>query len=227
MTLRPLRDRPAPRYPARPLARLIGRLRRLGAVAATSAALSVTACYGATPIEEPGDGGPVVTDGGGDGGLVLPDGGGDGGVVSPDGGDAAPPTRRIEWCEPDYRLSGEQAVPHLDFACGAAMPADAPTYVGPQYMLESQLCGDEAAWARVVVEEGLEGAVTFPFGTESAVARVWAPDGTLAVELGPDHPCASFAIEPGTWALEVRPASADVPDDAWFTMALGELYDED
>ncbi len=68
-------------------------------------------------------------------------------------------------------------------------------------------------------------ALLFPYGGGNARVRATAPDGSLAVELTPDRPCAQFDAEAGVWVLEARRASADVEPEAIFVVSFDELYD--
>lgn len=222
MELSPKSAQASPSYPAHSprLRRALLHARRLAVATTASLALSLSACYGATRME-PGDADPVTSDSG--------DAGFDGdSIIDPDSDvndDASAPSRPISWCEPDYRLAGEETVPSLYFTCGHELPADAQTHQAPTWLMDGQLCGHQAAWAHVRVDEAFAGAVTFPYGTESASLRVYAPDGSLAVQLEPDRPCAAFDMEVGLWTLAVDALDPEGAGDAYFTLAFDSYYD--
>ncbi len=116
-------------------------------------------------------------------------------------------------------------LPSTLFACGDVMPADTPIYRAPSYLMDGHLCGHQTAWAQVEREEACAGAVTFPYGTETARMRLYAPDGSLALELDPEHPCAAFDIEEGTWTMAIDAVDPESAGDAYFTVAFDEYYE--
>lgn len=228
MKLSPTRTQPAPSYPAHSprLRRALTRARKVACAATASLALSMSACYGMTRHEpiDTGDADLVETsDAGIDGDIDATDAGTDGDVEVTDA--TVPPNRDIEWCEPDYRLSGEAMPPSLFFVCGVEMPEDVLIHPAPSWLMTGQLCGDQTAWAQVEVEEPFDGAVSFPYDTEVAAMRVFAPDGSLVVSLDPEHPCGAFDVEAGIWTLAIDAVDPDAADDASFTVAFDQFYE--
>lgn len=225
MELRPTTRVHSPKYPAHSprLRRFLVRARRAAIAATASIALSLSACYGSTrldPIDVGGDADVVVTTDAGDSGT---DGDISDATIPPD--DATTITRSITWCEPDHRLAGEESTPSLYFSCGTNMPADTPTSTAPTWLMDGQLCGHQTAWTQVQVDEPFAGALTFPYGTEFASLSLYAPDGSLALELNPDRPCAAFDIEAGLWTLAVDAVDPEGAGDAYFTLAFDQYYE--
>jgi hypothetical protein len=204
----------------RALGGMVGRLRRVGLIAATACGIATAGCYGATAVDDDAD---RLTDAdvgtGGDGDIA---GDADQSTTGDagDAGDAATPRREIEWCEPDHRLGGEAGRPMGFFVCGEEMPADVATYTAPQWLMDGALCGEETAWSRVTVREPFLAQVTFPDGSQNTSLTVRAPDGEVAVELGPAQPCALFEVEEGTWTLEARPTDPSGETDQAFAIAF-------
>lgn len=105
------------------------------------------------------------------------------------------------------------------FDCSLAEP-QTPTVIEPAGYYGGYLCGEESAWARIAVDEGVTVTIDLQTSGSGAVARFIAPEGVEAFQLRPEATSATLYLTPGDWTVAVDGVEAG--DTSWFGLTFSE-----
>lgn len=204
--LRPLSEKPSPLYPTR-THRALSAVRKTFAIVGLGVAV---ACGGSQAEPErvlPPGVPPSATLDDDDGHHHSDEGEGEtasghGAVETGEKEAATVPSRRLEWCEWQPRLSGDR-MQARHFVCGESPPAGLDVQNGAPHITDGLLCeGSQPSWARYRFASPTR--VRIAFWPQDVRLEVIAPDGTVVARLGRDRPCVTLDAEAGLWTLSAN-----------------------
>ena len=223
--LRPMRQKPSPSYPSR-RRRAVGVIKR--AVAGAGLGVAV-ACGGSQSEPEqvlppgvPHTATLDVDDGQQHSDEEQPEPASGHEVVESGEEEAVSvPSRRLEWCEWQARLSGSR-IQARHFSCGQSPPDGLAVQDGAPHITDGLLCqGGEPSWARYRFTSPTR--VRISFFSQDVRLEVIAPDGTVVARLGRDRSCVTLDVEAGRWTLSAHRTPATNQERRSFEIFFEDL----